>query len=93
MKIIGQTDEGFIINATEREIFNLIGYYYSGDTGAPKLRVGSVIDVSSMYRQLYEIKNRKGVLGKLAKELKETADLLTIKDPVINSIADAGGEK
>jgi|GEM_PF-2436645 len=83
MKIIGKTDRGFILEGGEDEMFNLIGFFYSGERGAPRLRVGDEILVGKMYGQLYNLANRKNTLSAMAKELRGLAELLELKQPII----------
>lgn len=88
MKIIGKTSSGFILESNKNEIYNLVGFYYHGETGAPNLDVGSEVDVASMYQQLYRIRESKGSLAKFAKELHGIADTLIVRDPIVNNLAD-----
>ena len=51
MKIIGKTEDGFILDVSAKEIANLIGYY-SEYSDPFKVKVGDEIAISDMYRQL-----------------------------------------
>lgn len=55
MKIIGKTEDGFILSAKGSEISKLISYDYTYDM-YPKLQIGQEINVSEMYAQLYGLK-------------------------------------
>ena len=48
MKIIGKTDSGFIIEAEDREVARLAGYYSAGDCRS-RLVVGAEIKVNAMF--------------------------------------------
>ena len=67
MKIIGQTKEGFILDASRQELANLIGFY-SGFNIA-QLKVGVKIEIHHMYEQLYS-------LSKMEKEVNIVSDKL-----------------
>ena len=57
MKIIGKTQKGYILDASEDEVANLIGYYgeYSLREQCGKLNIGDEIQISRMYEQLYKL--------------------------------------
>ena len=94
MKIIGKTQNGYIMEATGREVARLIGYYYEGIDGAEHLEVGMTIEVSKMYQQLYDLSCRRRELEKVQQELRRAADLLTPVIPVFPGPEDIlGGEK
>lgn len=82
MKVIGKTTDGFIIEASEREVSRLIGFYSGAETGHPKLVVGAEIKVSEMYDQLYALRNNRNTLAKEAEKLRMIAGLLENSDPV-----------
>ena len=65
MKIIGQTKDGFILDASRQELANLIGFY-SGFNIA-QLKVGVKIEIHHMYEQLYS-------LSKMEKEVNIVSD-------------------
>jgi len=81
MKIIGRTKNGFIIEAIDNEVYNLIGYYSKYDN-APHLDVGDNINVNKMFSQLYNLKNTEKYLATVSKELRSIADYLVIVQPV-----------
>ena len=84
MKIIGKTERGFILESSEDEVANLIGHYsaYTNVDGCPKLNMGDIICVHSMYKQLYDIKHKAGELSKISKTLRQVADLVELHDPI-----------
>ena len=56
MKIIGKTEDGFIIQAESNELANMVGYYseyYARDTKSP-LEVGRIYPISALYKQATE---------------------------------------
>jgi hypothetical protein len=67
MKILAENSDAFILEASKEEVANLVGYYSRFSKKLPK--VGSIIQVSAMYSQLYN-------LSSLANELKKTRDRL-----------------
>lgn len=87
MKIIGRTKEGYIIDASTDEIANLVGYYgkYSLDKKV-QLSIGDQINISQMYKQLYnlsrkheEIKNAKEKLAECIKYMDEIEPVIDVK--------------
>ncbi len=85
MKIIGKRDSGFIIDANENEVANLIGFYYTGSTGCPRLKVGDEIKVSSMFDQLNLLAKRKNALKDAAEQLRNYAKLIELTEPIIEA--------
>ncbi len=85
MRVIGKTDGGMILEATNSEIANLIGYYsdYSKTAKVHELKPGSEIKVGAMFMQLYQLQGKQGELKKLQDALREAADKLTPVIPVI----------
>ena len=67
MKIIGQTKEGFILDASRQELANLIGF--SSGFKIAHLKVGAKIEIHHMYEQLY-------ALSKMDKEVNIASDKL-----------------
>ena len=92
MKIIGKTQDGLLISATANEVANLCGYYYESAQNCPLLRPGDEIQISAVYRQLYELKRSAGRMAKTAKELRDVARLLELHDPIINEASKLAGE-
>ena len=71
MKIIGKTEDGFILDASRKEVANLIGFF-SG-FGIKNVTVGSEIEVHHMYSQLYELSHFKAELGNISDKLEKYA--------------------
>ncbi len=61
MKIIGETDNGFILDATKQEVANLIGFYSQFEIG--QIKTGMDIEVHHMYTQLYDLSHMERELG------------------------------
>lgn len=74
MKIIGETDNGFILDASKQEVANLIGFYSGFDIG--KLHTGLEIEVNHMYSQLYDLSHMEKGLGQIADNLEKYALIL-----------------
>lgn len=83
MKIIGATENGYIIDADANEVANLIGYYskYTKDFVKPK--VGDEIQVDAMFKQLHTLANKKNDLSQTVKTLRNIAELLEPVCPII----------
>ena len=85
MKIIGKTENGYIVEASKDDVANLVGYHGQYDTKYKPLSVGDEILVSKMFRQLYELKNNQPELQKVVGTLRNLADLLEPVCPVIEA--------
>lgn len=84
MKIIGESQDTFILEASKDEVANLTGYYSKYDDKF-KATVGSKIKISAMYGQLYNLKNNQPELKKVVDKLRTIADLLEPVCPVIEA--------
>lgn len=84
MKIIGRSEEGYIIDASRDEIANLIGFYgaYGRDYDNCHIGIGSEINVHNMYQQLYELSRAHNNLERSKEYLKKCISLLDFVDPV-----------
>ncbi len=89
MKIIGTAQAGnFLLLASEHEVAHLIGYKYPSQAksqGGVIIEPGLVVQVSEMFDQLYQLQNKRRDLSKMAKQLREVADLLVTTEPIINA--------
>jgi len=86
MKIIGKTENGLLISATETEVANLIGFYYRGADGCPRLEPGLEIVIGAMYKQLEDLRVNRKQLGGMAGKLRAIADTLELSDPVLQKL-------
>lgn len=92
MKIIGGTQDGFILQATNDEVANLLGFSWSGRSGAPRLKVGSDIDVHSMFNFIHQIPFRRGQMKDLQAKFREIADSLDDPVKVLTDMSEEVGE-
>lgn len=88
MKIIGQTKDGFILEAGENEVARLVGYYGQYDCRG-KLVVGADIQVNAMFDQLYKIKSLKQTVKKLEEGASELLESIRTKNPVLEPVVAA----
>ena len=86
MKIIGQTAEGFLLSATEDEVYNLVGYYSRYSDGAKKLKPGDEINIGAMFMQLYRLRDYEKQVHELRMKLQNAIDCLTMAEPVAREI-------
>lgn len=82
MKVIGESEDSFIIEASKNEIANLIGYYSKYDSKF-KINAGDQINISDMFKQLYNLEHNKPELSKVVNTLRNLADSLEPVCPVI----------
>ena len=83
MKIIGTTENGFIIDADTNEIAKLVGYHSKYTDSFKKPKVGDEIKVDAMFNQLYTLANKKHDLSQTVKALRNIAELLEPVCPTI----------
>lgn len=87
MRIIGKTDDGFILQATCDEVANFAGYYYaySGEAKAHHFKpdVGVEIAIGEMYQQLYSLAGAIAKVRCAQSNLRAVADLLEPVCPLI----------
>jgi hypothetical protein len=93
MKIIGTTENGYLIDATKSEIAHLSGYYSQFDDKIKdKVKVGADINISKMFNQLYDLSSNQKRLKGTISTLRNLADLLEPVCPIIeDSIKNAVG--
>lgn len=87
MKVIGKSEQGYLLTATEGEIANLFGFYWAGDDKFRALLdeklgrngthrsdlIGLVINSSVAYEQLSWIRRRDREFDDLVNALRKTA--------------------
>lgn len=71
MKIIGETEKGFILDATTQEVANLIGFYSGFEIG--HIKTGVEIEINHMYSQLYDLNHMEREIGQIADKLEAYA--------------------
>jgi len=89
MKIIGKTENGFILDATMQEVANLVGFYSKFKVA--DIQVGREIDVHRMYHQLYELHHMEKQVGEIADQFEKYARELRPIMP-IHIVASTEGE-
>ena len=82
MKILGKTKDGFIMEATKKEVANLIGFYSDYDSDLPRIEAGHVIKVAEMFTKLYNLAREKDTIKKAVTQVRGLCDLLEINDPL-----------
>jgi hypothetical protein len=80
MKIIGRSDHGFIVHATEREISEIAGL---GSYERTILKIGQIIDVSSGWAAIRDLANG-GTREDVIRSLRQMADKLGAKSTPIS---------
>jgi hypothetical protein len=80
LKIIGKTADGYILEASEEEVANFVGYYGYEQRG--QYRSGTEIRESPLFDQLKFLKTRDGTLANIIGLLRQYADNLELIDPV-----------
>ena len=87
MKIIGKANEKFLVEISEDEIFNILGYSGRFDSDKPKnmktFSAGDVIKVSEIFDQLKYFKYNENRLKDISDELIRYASNLTLIDRVV----------
>ena len=86
MKVIGYTEKGYMLDATKEEIANLIGFYgtYGEEYKKKSIGIGSEINVSGMYKQLYGLAGKYDDIERAKDNLKRCIELLDIVNPLID---------
>jgi hypothetical protein len=101
MKIIGKSDGGFILDATETEIAQIMGFscnYESGYHNAVKamsspsrddrLFIGAVIPVSGWWKRVESIRQHNRDLQKTADTMRGLADLIADSWPAVEAFVE-----
>lgn len=98
MKIIGKTETGYLLDATEYEVARIAGAYsMSGsewarvvkiesivhDSRTNEPRVGAVIPVNEWWDRLMDVKLRETELAALSDKLRGLADLIGAAWPAV----------
>jgi hypothetical protein len=80
MKIIGQTNGGFIAQMSAREAYNIAGLYSEyGNNKEVEIKVGMEVKVSDIYTRYNDIVRREG-------ERKQIVDMLKASISVIDAM-------
>ena len=86
MKIIGETQNGFICELSKTEAANLIGFHSEYSCQKARPHVGWEIQINEMYKQLYQIKAINSHVKAISESAKELAEAVRVKSPVIEPI-------
>jgi hypothetical protein len=87
MKVIASTESGFLLDATQDEVANLLGLHSKWSKGAT-VKPGDVLEISKIYRTFYEIRCTDKHLGSHIEDLKRCAQALeTIQTSIIHKTA------
>ena len=90
VKIIANTGkDGYLVEATSRELTRLTGYANTTARDAPKLRIGSTIKVDDMFLQLHAIAGMENKINVVRSHLTKMVEDLEDVIPVINEIETA----
>lgn len=84
MKIIGESKDSFIIEASKDEVANLLGAYGRGRL--KDLKPGTEIHVNKMYHQLNDLAYDRKRYDALADELLDMANRLRMLDAISPAI-------
>lgn len=86
LKILGKVNDGFIVEITRTEAYNLIGYYSgsSSRTGKIPLDIGDEIVIHEMYQQLYKLSQERKHLTDVQKTLRAAANNIDEVIPVLD---------
>lgn len=88
MKVIGKSKDGFILQATETEVANLIGYYSERSDGF-KVKPGDEINVHDMFQTLYQMDSHAKEIELIQRKLREIADNLEPVVPILREVKEA----
>ena len=101
MKVIGKSDAGYLIAASEQEIANLFGFYWEGEDkyratldalghkapySGQRSLIGLEIKPSTAYDQLSWLRSRDREFDELVKKLRATADAIQDHRPLFDAI-------
>lgn len=87
MKIIGKTDDGFILGATCDELAKLVGYYFDNleFRHETQLKVGSEIPISDIFNKLYNQARHDVEIKEVQKTLRKMINDLELVNPILES--------
>jgi hypothetical protein len=92
MKIIGTTQNGFILESSETELANIAGYFSKFSGVVEQFKIGSEITVSAVYQKLDALANAKTELKSMEDKLQAIAQELKAlrQDGPIKNLVKAG---
>ena len=80
MKIIGSTEDGFVVDMHKNELKQLTGHYYTGY----KYRIGQELKIDKLFKQLEALRDQDKDVKKIAHSLKTAAGMLEKIDPIFH---------
>lgn len=95
MKIVGRTDTGYLVEATEAELANIAGHAYpnqapwaeltksTGYGGAKPIPTGTKIEVTKRFQHLEVLQRREKEVRDAAATLRALADLMVTQMPSV----------
>lgn len=87
MKIIGQTEEGYILQATKTEVARITGKAWESES--PRVGVGSEIQVSAMFDRMRKINEMPAEIRACQQTLKASAEILSMPLDLITQQTEA----
>lgn len=91
MKIIGKTENNFLVEASDSELAQLCGYsgtYYMPNRGEIIIRPGMTIEVTKMFAALNELSLHYNKVVAAQASLRAAADALNFPMPVLGEMSD-----
>ena len=88
MKVIGEDgNSGFIVYATLRELAQVMGYGWEGESPCPSIKVGHVIPVAECFEAINRIRLLKSSVKEIEKQAERLLSVVKTRqghlDPVI----------
>lgn len=92
MKIIGTTQNGFILESSETELANIAGYFTKFSGVAEQFKIGSEIAVNAVFSKLEALASAKSEMKAMEDKLQAiAAELKGLRqDGPIKNLAKAG---
>ena len=78
MKILGKTENGFVVDMHFNELDQLTGHYYN----SYKYRIGQELRIDQLFNQLEALRDQDEKVKKIAHSLKTAAGMLEKIDPI-----------
>jgi len=81
MKIIANTEPGYLVSMTKSELEKLTGFYYGKSV---KFFIGKELLIDAVYNQLQYLVNQEEEIKKISHSLKTAYGMLEKIDPVFH---------
>ena len=82
MNIIGKTKQGYIIDASKKDVAKLMGFYWHGDDGCKMPEVGDELDINGLFDRCSEARrilfNCSEIRHRALEVLRATDDIRAI---------------